>query len=122
MFVAWLREGVVKVWSRDLSIYPFQDGWPELRRRGPGAQTAILLFELHAGGLVRRVNRETLGMAQHLLSIAELLHTVGGVHLPADTVRTAAQTELLLESHYEDLEILQYSGVLEPTGSFSAKG
>ena len=34
--------------------------------------------------------------------------------MPADPARTAAQTEVLLESHYEDLEILRYSGVLEP--------
>ena len=79
-----------------------------------GRKMAIVFFEEQDQGLVRRVNRETLAMKQELVSIAELLQTVGGVHLPADPARTAAQTEVLLESHYEDLEILRYSGVLEP--------
>ena len=79
-----------------------------------GRKMAIVFFEEQDEGLVRRVNRETQAMNQELLSIAELLQTVGGVHLPADPARTAAQTEVLLESHYEDLEILRYSGVIEP--------
>ena len=79
-----------------------------------GRKMAIVFFEQQDEGLVRRVNRETLGMQQQLLSIAELLQTIGGVPLPADPARTAAQTEVLLESNYEHLEILRYSCVLEP--------
>ena len=66
------------------------------------------------GGLVRRVHRETLGMQQSLLSIAELLQTLGGPVLPADPTRTAAQTDLLLERGYEHLEIMRFRCSVEP--------
>ena len=44
-------------------------------------------------------------MKQELLTLAELLQTLGGIAVPADPERTAAQTELLLESLYQGLDI-----------------
>ena len=52
-------------------------------------------------------------MEQQLLSLAELLQTIGGIELPADPERTAATTELLLESHYQHLGLLRFTCTLE---------
>ena len=79
-----------------------------------GRNMAVVFFEDLKGGLVRRVSRENLAMQQMLLSIAEVLQTIGGIAVPADPERTAAQTELLLESQYEQLEILRFTCTLEP--------
>jgi hypothetical protein len=79
-----------------------------------GRKMAVVFFEDHGGGLVKRVNRESFGMQQTLLSIAEVLQTIGGIDVPLDPERTAAQTELLLESHYEHLEILRFTCTMEP--------
>ena len=78
-----------------------------------GRKLAVVFFEDAEGGLVRRVKRESLAMEQQLLSLAEVLHTIGGVELPADPGRTAAATELLLESHYQHLELLRFTCTLE---------
>ena len=53
-------------------------------------------------------------MKQELLTLAELLQTLGGIAVPADPERTAAQTELLLESLYQDLDIQRITCTLEP--------
>ena len=53
-----------------------------------------------------RVNRQGLGMQQELMSIAEIIQGIGGIVLPADPDRTAAQTEIMLEERYQDLIIL----------------
>ena len=63
-----------------------------------GRKVAVVFFETIDGGLVRRVHRDTLTMKQELLSIAEILQTIGGVAIPDDPERTAAHTELLLET------------------------
>ena len=60
--------------------------WEE---NGPG------VFEDADAGMVRRVDRGLVGMTQELLTLAELLQTLGGIVVPADPERTAAQTELL---------------------------
>ena len=73
-----------------------------------GRKMAIVFFREDAGGLVRRVHKETLALQQQLLSLAELLQTIGGVAVPPDPARTAADTELLLEASYETLEITRY--------------
>ena len=73
-----------------------------------GRKLALVFFEDCDGGLVRRVDRGTLGMQQHLLTLAEILQTIGGVHLPPNAERAAAETELLLESHYQNLEVLRF--------------
>ena len=78
-----------------------------------GRKLAVVFFEDTEGGLVRRVKRESLAMEQQLLSLAEVLHAIGGVELPADPGRTAAATELLLESHYQHLELLRVTCTLE---------
>ena len=79
-----------------------------------GRKLAVVFFEAGPGGLFRRVNRETLGMHQELLTLAELLQTVGGIDVPLDPTRTAAQTEVLIESFFQDLEILRIVCSVEP--------
>ena len=71
---------------------------------------AIGFFEyLHeVEGLVKRVNVDTVAMQQELLTLAELFQIVAGFVAPPEPERTAAQTELLLESRYEDLEVLRF--------------
>ena len=73
-----------------------------------GRKLAVVFFEEMGESLVKRVHTENQGMQQSLLSLAELLRNVGGIDVPDDPARTAAQTEVLLESHYEDLEILRF--------------
>ena len=79
-----------------------------------GRRLALVFFEDCDGGLVRRVDRGTLGMQQQLLTLAEILQTIGGVHLPPHAERTVAETELLLESHYQNLEIIRFECTHEP--------
>ena len=82
-----------------------------------GRKMAVVFFERlpGPGRLVQRVHRGTIGMHQTLLTIAELLLSIGGGPvLPADPARTAAQTENLLESSYQDLELLRYDCAVEP--------
>ena len=74
-----------------------------------GRKMAVVFFEDAEGGMVRRVKRKSLAMEQQLLSLAELLQTIGGIELPADPERTAATTELLSESHYRHLELLRFT-------------
>ena len=72
-----------------------------------GRKMAIVFFEeMHDEGLGKKENTETLSMQQELLNIAEVLQTVGIISLPPDPERTTAQTELLLESHDEHIEVL----------------
>ena len=80
-----------------------------------GRKLAVVFFENAEGGLVQRVDREGLGMNLQLLTLAEILQTIGGFPpLPADPDRTAANTELLLESLYQNLEIQRWSCITEP--------
>ena len=79
-----------------------------------GRKLAVVFFEAGPGGLFRRVNQETLGMHQELLTLAELLQTVGGIDVPLDPTRTGAQTEVLIESFFQDLEILRMVCSVEP--------
>ena len=53
-------------------------------------------------------------MHQELLTLAELLQTVGGIDVPLDPTRTGAQTEVLIESFFQDLEILRMVCSVEP--------
>ena len=78
-----------------------------------GRKLALVFFEPAAGNLVRRVDRSTSGMQQQLLSLAELLQTIGGVAVPADPERSSADTELLLESLYQNLDLERFPVVLE---------
>ena len=80
-----------------------------------GRQMAVVFFETKepAGNLVQRTRRETQGMHHQLMTIAELLLALGVV-LPADAGRTAAETEILLEAKYAELDILRFTCVVEP--------
>ena len=53
-------------------------------------------------------------MHQEPFTPAELLHTVGGIEVPLDISRTGAQTEVLIESFFQDLETLRMVCTLEP--------
>ena len=57
-----------------------------------GRKLALVFFEDADAGMVRRVDRGFVGMQQELLTLAELLQTLGGIDVPADPERTAAQT------------------------------
>ena len=79
-----------------------------------GRKMAVVFFEDLREGLVRRVDRDTDAMQQHLLSIAEVLQTIGAMALPADPARTAAQTELLLEGQYQHVDLFRFKCTVEP--------
>ena len=57
-----------------------------------GRTMALVFFEDADAGMVRRVGRDPAGMQQELLTLAELLQTLGGIVAPADPERTAAHT------------------------------
>ena len=78
-----------------------------------GRKLAVVFFEALEGDLAQRVDKDTGGMRQVLLSIAEILQALG-VELPADPARTAADTELLLESHYLHLDVARFKCTIEP--------
>ena len=72
---------------------------------------AVAFFErLGNTGVVRPVDRSSKGLKHQLLTLAELLVNVGLADLPPDPSRTSAQTELLLEAKYLDLELRCHSG------------
>jgi hypothetical protein len=81
-----------------------------------GRKMVIAFFEASPGpgGLVQRVDRTNSFLKQHLLSLAELLQTIGGFDLPLDPDRTAANSELLLETEYQNLELRRSTCILEP--------
>ena len=72
---------------------------------------ALTFFEraAEAPGHVRRCDRGTSTLAPTLLTLAELLHTVGlGPPLAAD--KSAAEQEILAEALYDTLPLLRYEG------------
>ena len=80
-----------------------------------GMKMMITFFERppDAPGILRRVNRENLSMQQDLLTVAELLQTLGFA-LPPDPDRTAAMSEQLIEAHYANLRIWRFACKEEP--------
>ena len=78
-----------------------------------GRKLSIVFFE-DADDLVRRVDRGTGGMHQVLLTLAELMQTLGGPVVPPDPERAAAQTEILLEARYQTLDLQRFTCTLEP--------
>ena len=80
-----------------------------------GRKVAVTFFEPAAGGLVKRVSQELLGMHQVLITLAELSQTLGLLSLPEDPERTSATTELLLEAHLQNQELLRMPCFVEPT-------
>ena len=83
-----------------------------------GRKLAWVFFERMPGGegLVRRVQRDTVGVQQVLMTIAEVLLSLGAPGIPADPARPAAETELLLEALYEDIHIARFACSVEPEG------
>ena len=80
-----------------------------------GRQMAVVFFETkEPGNLVQRTRRDTQGMHHELMTIAELLLALGGIVLPADSGRTAAETEILLETKYAELDILRFTCAVDP--------
>ena len=54
-------------------------------------------------------------MHHQLMTIAELLLALGGIVMPAaDPGRTAAETEILLEGKYAELDITRFTCAIEP--------
>lgn len=72
-----------------------------------GRKLAVTSFHQDPHGKVHRVNQESLALKPELLSVAELLQATGFA-APPDPDRSAAATELLLEAHFENLEILRF--------------
>ena len=81
-----------------------------------GRKLAVVFFERlpEPGSLVQRARRDTQGMHQSLLTVAELLLAIGGIVVPADPGRTAANTELLLEGRYMELDITRFTCTIVP--------
>lgn len=76
-----------------------------------GRKLAVTFFEEAAGGLVQRVEKEHLGLAQRLLTVAEILQTCGAPF--ANPARTAAEAETFLEAQFMDIEICRLVGTLD---------
>ena len=74
----------------------------------------MAFFEKVGGDLVQRVDRASTALEQTLLSIAELIQTIGGIDVPVDPERTAAATEVLLEAQYQTLTLRRFVCTLEP--------
>ena len=72
----------------------------------------VSFFETIPGGMVRRIIRDGTSLHPQLLTIAEILQACGFL-LPVDPLRSSAAAEILLETQYQDLEILQCVGLLE---------
>ena len=53
-------------------------------------------------------------MHQEPPAAAELLQTVGGIEVPLDPGRTAAQSEVIVESFFQEVEILRMACAVEP--------
>ena len=78
-----------------------------------GRKLVVTFFE-KVGGLVQRVDKSSKGLKQQLLNCAEILQTIGGCALPVDPDRSAADTEILFEARYQNLEISRYEPHVEP--------
>ena len=69
-------------------------------------------FETLPDGLVRRIIRGGTSLHPQLLTIAEILQSCG-FWLPVDHLRSSAAAEVLLETQYQELEILRVKPLLE---------
>ena len=77
-----------------------------------GRKLMVSFFETIPGGMVRRIIRDGASLHPQLLTVAEILQACG-VLLPPDPGRPSAAAEILLETQYQDLEILRCVGLLE---------
>ena len=69
-----------------------------------GRKLMVSFFETIPGGMVRRIVRDGASLHPQLLTIAEILQACG-LQLPPGPDKSSAAAELLLESHYQDLDI-----------------
>ena len=72
---------------------------------------AIAFYERAPGDVVRRVDRESLGVRPRLLTLAELLLLLGAVAPPE--AATAAEKEAALEESVGDLDLRRFRGILQ---------
>ena len=80
-----------------------------------GRKLVVVFYEFNDdNSMIQRVHRDTQGQLQQLLTMAELLQTIGGTDAIDDTSMTAAGKEVSLERLYETLEIVRYHGTVEP--------
>ena len=79
-----------------------------------GRPLVVVFFEHLRGNLVQRTDRADLALKHRLLSLAELLRNLRVWTPPADPGRSAADTEALLERHYQDLEVVRFTKCVEP--------
>ena len=77
-----------------------------------GRKLVVSFFETLPDGLVRRIIRGGTSLHPQLLTIAEILQSCG-FRLPIDPLRSSAAAEILLETQYQELEILRYKPLLE---------
>ena len=84
-----------------------EEGHPE----APGRKVTLCFFERAAElpGHVRRAVRGSSALTTSLLTLAEILHTVG-LGPPLDPEKGAAEQEILAEAHYDTLPLTRYEG------------
>ena len=83
-----------------------EEGHPE----APGRKVALCFFErAELPGHVRRAVRGSSALTPSLLTLAEILHTVG-LGPPLDPEKGAAEQEILAEAHYDTLPLTRYEG------------
>jgi hypothetical protein len=76
-----------------------------------GRSIAVAFYERAPGDVVRRVDRESLGVRPRLLTIAELLLLLGAV-APLEAA-TPAEKEAALEESVGALDLRRFRGILE---------
>ena len=88
-----------------------EDRSEEGHQEAPGRKVTLCFFERAAElpGHVRRADRGSSAMTPTLLTLAEVLHTVG-LGPPLDTEKTAAEQEILAEAQYDSLPLIRFEG------------
>ena len=81
-----------------------------------GRKLSVSFFQGAGGirGLVVPVDPGAVRMQLQLLTIAEILQALGGVHVDPDPSRAASDTELLFEALYENIDIRRLACRDEP--------
>merc|ERR1712051_1111021 len=88
-----------------------EDRCEEGHQEAPGRKVTLCFFERAAElpGHVRRADRGSSAMTPTLLTLAEVLHTVG-LGPPLDTEKTAAEQDILAEAQYDSLPLIRFEG------------
>ena len=83
----------------------------EGHQEAPGRKVTLCFFEKAAElhGHVRHTDRSSSAMTPSLLTLAEVLHTVG-LGPPLDTEKSAAEQEILAEAQYDTLPLTRFDG------------